>query len=82
MNAKTQAKSDLASTREAGTQDRKTSAFDDDRAYFREQQKRAEARRSLDTNYKQFSTLREIAPNYQEGVGLDAVPMKPLPGSY
>lgn len=82
MNQKSANKANMDQSREGGIQARKTAAFEDDRAYFREQQRRAESKRSLDMNYKQFSTLKDIAPNYVEKAGLDAVGTKPQPGSY
>lgn len=79
MSNKTQAKNDLESTKAAGHEDRKTAAFQDDREYFRRQQERTEKRRSLDSSYNQFSTVREFAPNYKPGTGLDAMGNKPMP---
>jgi hypothetical protein len=69
-------------TREAGTQNRLTAAFSNDLDYFREMQRRHETSRALDGSYNQFSTVRNWAPNYVRGPGLDALPTKPKPEDY
>ena len=69
-------------TREAGSQNRLTAEFQSDLDYFRAQQRRHETRRALDGSYNQFSTVRQWAPNYQAGPGLDAMPSKPDPHDY
>lgn len=66
----------------AGRENRRTASFENDLEYFRNQQLRHERGRSLDTNYNQFSTVRNFAPNFKPGTGLDAMPTKPKPGDY
>lgn len=69
-------------TREAGSQNRLSEAFRSDLEYYRSQQRRHETRRALDGTYNQFSTVRQWAPNYTAGPGLDALPDKPNPHDY
>lgn len=69
-------------TREAGSQNRLTAQFQSDMDYFRSQQRRHETRKALDGSYNQFSTVRQWAPNYKPGPGLDALPAAPNPHNY
>lgn len=69
-------------TREAGSQNRLTALFQSDLDYYRTQQRRHEMSRSLDGSYNQFSTVRNWAPNYVRGPGLDAMPARPNPHDY
>lgn len=63
---------------EGGKQERRTLEFEDQLAYFRSQQRRHETSRALDSAYRQFSTVRDFAPNYVRGTGLDALPPYPV----
>lgn len=74
-------RADKESTREAGIQNRATAAFEGDQEYYYNQLLRDERRRSLDSGYNQFSTIRNFAPNYTGPAPLD-VPEKPSPGAY
>lgn len=69
-------------TREAGHQNRTTAEYQSELDYFREQQRRHEASRSLEGNYGQFSTVGNWAPGFTRGPGLDAMPTKPLAKDY
>jgi hypothetical protein len=69
-------------TREAGSQNRLTAEFTNDLEYFRDMQRRHETKRALDGSYNQFSTVRNWAPNFVQGPGLDALPEKPDPEDY
>jgi hypothetical protein len=60
-----------------GEEERETLAFADKLAYYRNQQRRHETSRALDSAYNQFSTVRDFAPNYVRGTGLDAMPEYP-----
>lgn len=60
-----------------GEQDRRSLEFGDKLEYYRSQQRRHETSRALDSAYNQFSTVRNFAPNYVRGTGLDALPAYP-----
>jgi hypothetical protein len=80
--ASAQGKADDKQVKEAGRQERATLAFASDLEYFRNQQLRKERSGALDSAYNQFSTVKNFAPNFKPGTGLDAVPTKPNPGAY
>jgi hypothetical protein len=65
-----------------GLEQRKSLAFTDDREYFRNMQLRKERSGALSSNYNQFSTVRDFAPNFQPGTGLDAMPTLKRPEDY
>ena len=65
-----------------GKEDRKTLAFADDREYFRNMQLRKERSGALDSNYNQFSTVKNFAPYFKPGTGLDAMPKFNKPEDY
>jgi hypothetical protein len=65
-----------------GREERATLSFASDLEYFRNQQQRKERSGALDSNYNQFSTVKNFAPYFKPGSGLDAVPTKPKPGDY
>ena len=69
-------------TKEAGKQDRITSQFNAEQEYYYNQKMRHEKARALGTGYNQFSTVREFAPGYVAGTGLDALPTKPSAKEY
>lgn len=69
-------------TREAGDQNRRTSAFDSATEYHYNQKLRDEKARALSSGYNQFSTVRQFAPGYVPGSGLDAVTPLPKPEDY
>jgi hypothetical protein len=60
-----------------GEEERRTLSFADSLEYYRTQQRRHETSRALDSAYNQFSTVRNFAPNYVRGTGLDALPAYP-----
>lgn len=65
-----------------GREERATLSFASDLEYFRNQQLRKERSGALDSAYNQFSTVKNFAPYFKPGSGLDAVPTKPKPGDY
>jgi hypothetical protein len=60
-----------------GKEERRTLSFADNLEYYRTQQRRHETSRALDSAYNQFSTVKQFAPNYVRGTGLDAMPAYP-----
>jgi hypothetical protein len=82
VSASAAAKGSEKEVEQAGKEERKTLAFASDLEYFRNQQLRKERSGALDSAYNQFSTVRNFAPNFKPGTGLDAVPTKPNPGAY
>lgn len=68
-------------TREAGHQNRQSSAFDKALDNYYAQKNRHEASKALGT-YNQFSRVREFAPGYTAGPGLDAMPTLPQAKDY
>lgn len=64
-------------TEQAGKEDRKTLGYEKSLDYFYDQKRRHEMARNLAT-YNQFSTVRNFAPNYVAGPGLDAMPEMPV----
>ena len=74
-------RADKENTREAGHQNRQGSAFDKALDNYYTQKNRHEAARALGT-YNQFSNVRNFAPNYVAGPGLDAMPTLPQAKDY
>lgn len=75
-------KGDKEAVKQQGREERATLSFGSDLEYFRNQQLRKERSGALTSNYNQFSTVKNFAPYFKPGSGLDAMPSKPKPGDY
>lgn len=82
MSQRSSERATREATEQAGKEDRRTAAFTDQMEYFRMMQMRKEKQRSLDSNYRQFSTVRNFKPNFVAGSGLDAMPDYPDPEDF
>lgn len=72
----------VEATKQAGRENRRTSAFEKDQDYYYNQKLRHEKARALDSSYSQVSNVRDYLPNFVQGTGLDALPAKPKPEAY
>lgn len=83
ISSASQRRSDARATKESqqegGRQDRQTIGYEKGLDDYYDQKRRHEMARALST-YNQFSTVKNFAPNYVAGPGLDAMPAMPLTG--